>query len=66
MSFLGLPIEILPEIVDHIVKPQHLARVCLVNKAFNIFASEKLYARIYIYSWHRESKIKVRWLSYPT
>jgi hypothetical protein len=65
MSFLDLPVEILPEIVCHIVKPQFLAALCLVNKTFNDFASEKLYERIYIYSWHRESKVKVRWSPAP-
>lgn len=58
MLLADLPIEILPEIIDHVAKPQHLAHLCLVNKAFHRFAVEKLYERIYIYSWHREGKAK--------
>ncbi|KJA23909.1 hypothetical protein HYPSUDRAFT_66002 [Hypholoma sublateritium FD-334 SS-4] len=58
MLLTDLPIEILPEIIDHVAKPQHLAHLCLVNKAFHRFAVPKLYERVYIYSWHREGKAK--------
>ncbi|KAF8958990.1 hypothetical protein BDZ97DRAFT_1923300 [Flammula alnicola] len=59
MLFLDLPIEILPEILEYVVKPQHLAKLCLVNKTFRPFATSRLYEKIYIYSWHREGKSKV-------
>lgn len=59
MLFADLPLEILPEILAHIVKPQHLALICLVNTTFQTFATPRLYERISIYSWHREGKIKV-------
>ncbi|KIM41347.1 hypothetical protein M413DRAFT_146971 [Hebeloma cylindrosporum] len=59
MLFLDLPLEILPEILEYVVKPQHLATVCLVNKTFNPFATRRLYERISIYSWHKEGKVKV-------
>ena len=60
MLFLDLPLEILPEILEYVVKPQHLAATCLVNKTFNLFATQRLYERISIYSWHKEGKAKVR------
>ncbi|PPR07496.1 hypothetical protein CVT26_013465 [Gymnopilus dilepis] len=59
MQFLDLPIELLPEILKYVVKPQHLASACLVNKAFRTFATTRLYERIFIYSWHKEGKAKV-------
>ena len=59
MVFLDLPLEILPEIFSHIVKPQHLAYLCLVNNSFRTFAVSKLYERVSIYSWHKEGKSKV-------
>lgn len=58
MQFLDLPLELLPEIVQCIVKPHHLAQLCLVNKTFHLFAAPRLYERVYIYSWHREGKNK--------
>ena len=58
MPFLDLPLEILPEIFSHVVKPQHLASLCLVNNSFRTFAVYKLYDRISIYSWHKEGKTK--------
>lgn len=60
MSFLDLPVDIVPEIVHHFAKAQHLNALCRVNKVFNTFASEKLYERIHIYSWHKDSKAKVK------
>lgn len=53
-----LPLEILLEIVSHIVKPQHLACLCLVNNSFRTFAVCKLYERVSIFSWHKEAKVK--------
>ncbi|KAF8816309.1 hypothetical protein BYT27DRAFT_7184152 [Phlegmacium glaucopus] len=59
MLFLDLPLEILPEILSHIVKTQHLASLCLVNSAFRTFAVSQLYEKVSIYSWHKEGKTKV-------
>ena len=59
MVFQDLPLEILPEIFNHIVKPQHLASLCLVNNSFRTFAVRRLYERVFIYSWHKEGKTKV-------
>ncbi|KAF4613324.1 hypothetical protein D9613_010978 [Agrocybe pediades] len=59
MAFQDLPLEILPEILQHIVRPQHLASACLVNKKFHQFTVTRLYERVSIYSWHKEGKIKV-------
>lgn len=70
--FLDLPIELLPDILRHIIKPHHLALCCLVNKTFLSFTIPQLYASIYIYAWHANSKIKVgmklttHWSQLPT
>jgi hypothetical protein len=58
MAFLDLPLEILPEIFGHIVKPEHFATLCLVNNSFRTFAVCKLYERVSIYSWHKDGKTK--------
>lgn len=53
-----LPIELLPEILQHILKPQRLATLSLVSRTFYIFAAELLYERIHIYPWYRSAKLK--------
>lgn len=58
-QFTDLPVELLPIVVQHIVRPSHLAAVCLVNQSFYTFASPLLYERIFIYAWHKEGKAKV-------
>ncbi|KAH9474448.1 hypothetical protein JR316_0012907 [Psilocybe cubensis] len=59
MPFVDLPLEILPEILAFVVKPQHLWSACLVNSNFKAFATLRLYEKISIYSWHKEGKVKV-------
>lgn len=56
--FIDLPDELLPFILQYIVKPHHLALLSLVNKNFRASASPILYKRISIFSWHKGSKIK--------
>ncbi|KAI0752600.1 hypothetical protein C8Q80DRAFT_1217127 [Daedaleopsis nitida] len=58
-QFLDLPVELLPDIVQHVVKPSHLAALCLVNQSFHTFAVPHLYERVFIYAWHKEGKAKV-------
>ncbi|KAI0062515.1 hypothetical protein BV25DRAFT_1803980 [Artomyces pyxidatus] len=57
--FLDLPIELLPLILQHVVKASHLARIALVNRSFYTFAVPLLYERITIYPWYRHSKTRV-------
>ncbi|KAG1719184.1 hypothetical protein EDB19DRAFT_1787029 [Suillus lakei] len=59
VSFVDIPLELLPIIFDSVIRAQHLAFLCLVNKSFNEFAVPRLYQRVYIYSWHKEAKSKV-------
>ncbi|KAJ7510664.1 hypothetical protein B0H11DRAFT_2168467 [Mycena galericulata] len=59
MEFLDLPVELLPDILSHLVNPGHLASACRVNKLFNQFGISKLYERASIYSWHKHAKAKV-------
>lgn len=58
--FNDLPIEILPLILDNIAKPSHLVNVCLVNRTFDAFGRGLLYHKVFIYSWHKNVKTKVR------
>ena len=58
MEFPDLPVDLLPLILQHIVRPQHLAWVCLVNKDFHSFAIVYLYGRIAIYPWFKGGKIR--------
>lgn len=57
-QFQDLPVELLPLVVLHVVRPSHLAALCLVNKTFYTFAVPLLYERVFIYAWHKEGKYK--------
>ncbi|KAI0366515.1 hypothetical protein BV20DRAFT_640211 [Pilatotrama ljubarskyi] len=58
-QFSDLPVELLPLVVQHIVRPSHLATLCLVNKTFYTFAVPQLYERVFMHAWHKEGKAKV-------
>jgi hypothetical protein len=59
-SFLELlPLELLPVIIDFVLRPQHISALCLVNKTFNRFATPLLYRRVFIFAWYTAAKIKV-------
>ncbi|KAI6041458.1 hypothetical protein EDC04DRAFT_2867106 [Pisolithus marmoratus] len=58
-ELLDIPLELLVVIFAFVLKPHHLAALCLVNKAFNQFATPFLYRHIYIFPWHKDSKSKV-------
>ncbi|KAF9238049.1 hypothetical protein BU15DRAFT_48001 [Melanogaster broomeanus] len=58
-QFLELPLELLPVILDFVIKPQHISALCLVNKSFNGFATPLLYRRVFIFAWYKEVKLKV-------
>ena len=57
--FKDLPLEIIPLIVRHVVRPQHLAQICLVDKAFYSAAIPLLYERTSVFAWHKNAKTKV-------
>ena len=61
--FLDIPLELLPIVFNFVLKPKHLAALCLVNRAFNTFATPFLYHCVRIFSWHPDAKSKVT--SYP-
>ncbi|KAH7928874.1 hypothetical protein BV22DRAFT_1146203 [Leucogyrophana mollusca] len=56
VQFLDLPLELLPLVFSHVVRPQHLAVLCLVNRSFHTFALPRLYQRVFIYAWHKKLK----------
>ena len=58
-QFNDLPLELLPMVVQHLIRPSHLAALCLVNQLFYTFTVPLLYERVFIYAWHREGKAKV-------
>ncbi|KDQ56764.1 hypothetical protein JAAARDRAFT_36253 [Jaapia argillacea MUCL 33604] len=57
--FLELPVELLPIIVQFVVKPSHLALVCQTNKVFYRYAIPCLYERVLVFPWHRDGKSRV-------
>lgn len=57
--FLELPLELLPVVFDFVLRPQHISKLCLVNKTFNKFATPLLYRRVFIFAWYKEAKTKV-------
>ena len=63
-GFLDLPVELLPLILQHIVRPAHIASLCLVNKQFQTFATSQLYERVFIFAWHTDSKTRVSFNSW--
>ena len=54
-----LPFDILPLIVQYIVRPNHLSQLCLVNKVFHLYATIELYNHPTIFAWHKGSKENV-------
>ncbi|KAI6123361.1 hypothetical protein EV401DRAFT_1857935 [Pisolithus croceorrhizus] len=58
-QLMNTPLELLIVIFNFVLKPHHLAALCLVNRAFNRFATPLLYRQIYIFPWHKDSKSKV-------
>ena len=62
--FEDLPLDLLPLILQHFIRPAHLANACLVNKDFYAFAIYHLYRRVFIYAWHTNVKTKVRSVRY--
>ncbi|KZT08057.1 uncharacterized protein LAESUDRAFT_724042 [Laetiporus sulphureus 93-53] len=58
-NFLDLPSELLPVILRFLIRPSHIAVICLVNKSFYTFSVPYLYERVYIYAWHKEGKGRV-------
>ncbi|KAG6337014.1 hypothetical protein ID866_2074, partial [Astraeus odoratus] len=57
--FLDIPLELLAVIFDFVLKPHHLAALCLVSRVFNDFATPILYRRVLIFPWHKNAKSKV-------
>ena len=57
--FQDLPLDLLPQILVHLVVPDHLALLCLVSRTIYSFSVPKLYRRIVILPWHKSSKSRV-------
>lgn len=57
--FADLPLELLPLVIEHVVKASHLAKICLVNRRFYEFTTLQLYGRIIIRHWYKDVKNKV-------
>ncbi|OCB90530.1 hypothetical protein A7U60_g2264 [Sanghuangporus baumii] len=66
MLFVDLPVEVLPLIIQHVLRPSHLVQLCLVNKDFHESTVPVLYERPAIYAWYREAKNRVGILSVPS
>ncbi|KZV67676.1 hypothetical protein PENSPDRAFT_611087 [Peniophora sp. CONT] len=57
--FSDLPVDLLPLILEQILKASHLGQICLVNKVFYEFSVSQLYSRIIIRHWYHDVKSKV-------
>jgi hypothetical protein len=57
--FVDVPLELIPVILQHVVKPNHLAASRLVNRSFNEFAAPRLFEQIFIFAWHKAAKARV-------
>ena len=55
-AFNDLPLELLPAIVQNVVKPSSLASFCLVNKAFCEFTRPFLYHTVALF-WNNKEKV---------
>ena len=58
-SFEGLPLDLLPQILAQLFSPDHVASLCLVNRAFYLFSVPKLYRRIAILPRHNAPRFRV-------
>ncbi|KAF8888870.1 hypothetical protein BD779DRAFT_435746 [Infundibulicybe gibba] len=58
-KFLDLPLDLLPAILSHLVKPHHLTQACTVNRAFYGYSAPLLYERVFVYAWQKEGKTRV-------
>lgn len=56
LEFHDLPVDILTIVLGFLVKPNHLASAAKVNKIWNEFVTPRLYERVSIFSWHKQSK----------
>jgi hypothetical protein len=56
-TFNDLPVELLPAIVQNVVKPSNLASFCLVNKVFCEFTRPFLYHTIAVFPWNHKEKV---------
>ena len=57
--FEDLPLDLLPEILVHLLIPDHLTSLCLVSRTIYSFSVPKLYRRIVILPSHKSSKSRV-------
>ena len=56
-AFNDLPLELLPDIIQGVVKPGSLALFCLVSKTFCKFTRPFLYHTVAIFPWHDKEKV---------
>jgi len=57
--FEDLPLDLLPEIIVHLLIPVHLTSLCLVSRTVYSFSVPNLYRRIVILPLHKSSKSRV-------
>lgn len=56
---MDLPTELIPEVLQFILKPTYLASACLVNHAFYEFGIRLLYRRVVIHPWQKSRESMV-------
>lgn len=61
-QFIDLPLDLLPGILQFVVRSNHLAVARLVNRRFDDFAGPLLFEQVSIYAWNKDSKNRVKQL----
>lgn len=56
-TFNDLPLELLPGVIQNIVKPGSLASFCLVNRVWCEFTRPFLYHTIAVFPWNHKEKV---------
>lgn len=60
IGFGRLPPELLPLILAHLVSPSDLQAAALVSSAWTTYATEVLYAHVWVRPWQKGADRKVR------
>lgn len=61
-QFTDLPLDLLPNILQFVVRANHLAAARLVNRRFDDFAGPLLFEQVSIYAWNKDSKNRLKQL----
>lgn len=61
-QFVDLPLDLLPNILQFVVRSNQLAAARLVNHRFDHFAGPLLFEHVSIFAWHQDAKNRFKQL----